>query len=541
MQPMLALTFLAATAPLSLAALDDARLTEIVSQRLHGDRTGACLAVAVVAENVSRAYVCADAEIAPRVGPDTAFEIGSISKTMTATLLADLIVQGEASLDDPLHDWLPEGTKVPDHNGQPILLRHVVTHSAGLPALPSRMHTASMLDPYAGLGEDDLLASLGDVTLDAPPGSAFAYSNFASMVLSLAVSRRSGTGFEDLLSQRLLQPLGMHGAFVASPPEGVRLAQGHMPNRQPTPAWTFQANLAGVGGVRATLDDMVRYAQAQLGQLDAPIMDAIDLSQQAIAGSPQPMAMNWLLAPLDDRSIHVHEGGTGGFSSFLAFDRQRARAVIVLSDTALTSTGGLGDLGMHLLDARRPLGQPRRAAQPPSELLDSLAGRYRLAGGLGMTLTRKGDTLYIQASGQPEFEMGYDSAGDFHPLLFDALLRPRRGATGWTFDWLQSGAHMPATRLDGESAAPAIDVAALQDYVGEYRLTEQFALRFFVEAGVLHAQGTGQPALPLDYADVDLFVMEAVGAEMHFERDAEGVVQAMRLKQRGAELRGVRE
>ena len=541
MQPMLSLTLLAALAPLSSVAINDARLAEVVGQRLHGDRSGACMAVAVVDEAVSRAFVCADPDQPPRIGPTSAFEIGSITKTMTAALLADMIVRGGASLDDPLHEWLPEGAPVPDHQGQPILLRHVVTHTSGLPGLPSRMQTTSLVDPYAELSEGDLLASLGDVTLDAPPGSAFAYSNFASMVLSMAVSQRSGMDFEDLLRERLFDPLGMAGAYVNDLPDTVVAAQGHLPNRAPTAAWTFSGNLAGVGGVRATLDDMVRYAQAHLGTIETPMATALEHTQQRIEGSPRPMAMNWMLAPLDQRHIHVHEGGTGGFSSLMAFDRERQRAVIVLADTALTSVGGLGDLGMHLLDARLPLGQPRRLATPPTQLLDDLVGRYTLAGGLGMTLTRKNDALVIQATGQPAFEMGYDSAGDFFPLLFDALLSPRRGATGWTFDWLQGGAHIPATRLDAAAPTASIDVAALAEYVGDYRLAPHFSIRFFVEDGNLHAQGTGQQALPVTYTDTDLFVMDAVGAEMHFERDDEGRIVAMLLKQRGAEQRGVRE
>src|SRR5688572_10529259 len=118
-------------------ATTDAELQSIVDQRLAGDRTGACMAVAVVdAGKVARSFRCADATGPARIGPDSAFEIGSVSKTMMATLLADLIVAGKASLDDPLADYLPEGTAVPAFEGKPILLRHVVTHTSGLPALP---------------------------------------------------------------------------------------------------------------------------------------------------------------------------------------------------------------------------------------------------------------------------------------------------------------------------------------------------------------------------------------------------------------------
>ena len=84
-----------------------------------------------------------------------------------------------------------------------------------------------------------------------------------------------------------------------------------------------------------------------------------------------------VLAPLNGRQVHAHEGGTGGFSSMVAFDREAGRGVVVLSDTALHSLGGLGGLGLHLLDPTVPLGGPRREQKAPAELLDALAGGPR--------------------------------------------------------------------------------------------------------------------------------------------------------------------
>ncbi|MCH6484788.1 serine hydrolase [Pseudoxanthomonas sp. LH2527] len=527
----------------SAHAMSDAALADIVGQRLHGDRTGACMAVAVVENGaVARTFQCADASDAARIGPDSAFEIGSVSKTMTAALLADLIVQGKGSLDDPLSAWLPPGTTLPDYQGKPILLRHVVTHTSGLPALPSRMGAPDMTDPYAKLDEAALLASLGDVTLTAAPGTTFEYSNFASMVLSYAVARRAGTDMETLLKQRLFAPLGMRHAYVDVAPAGVRAAVGHTPNRQPASAWHFQANLAGVGGVRATLDDMVRYVQGQLGAEKTAISPALQASQRKISDAP-PMAMNWMLMPVGDRTVHVHEGGTGGFSSFVSFDKAKQRGVVILSDTTWNSIGSLGSLGLHLVDARFPLGQPRRETTPQAALLDDLVGEYRLASGMKMALRRHGDALEIQAAGQGAHAMGYDSAGDFYPRDFDAVLRPQRNAAGTSFVWMQMGAALPATRIDAAGSKPVleVDAATLRGYEGEYPLLPGFGLTVKVQGDALTLQGTGQPALPVQAVAPDVFVMDAVGAEIRFERDAAGKVTALTLVQGGQTLRGERK
>ena len=527
----------------SAHATSDAALADIVGQRLHGDRTGACMAVAVVENGtVARTFQCADASDAARIGPHSAFEIGSVSKTMTAALLADLIVQGKGSLDDPLSAWLPPGTKLPDYQGKPILLRHAVTHTSGLPVLPSRMGAPDMTDPYAKLDEAALLASLGDVTLTAAPGTTFEYSNFASMVLSYAVARRAGTDMETLLKQRLFAPLDMRHAYVDDAPSGVRAAVGHTPNRQPASAWHFQANLAGVGGVRATLDDMVHYVQGQLGAEKTAISPALQASQQKISDAP-PMAMNWMLMPVGDRTVHVHEGGTGGFSSFVSFDKAKQRGVVILSDTTWNSIGSLGSLGLHLVDARFPLGQPRRETTPEASLLDDLVGEYRLASGMKMTLRRHGDALEIQAAGQGAHAMGHDSAGDFYPRDFDAVLRPQRNAAGTSFVWMQMGAALPATRIDAAASKPVleIDVATLRGYEGEYPLLPGFGLTVKVQGDALTLQGTGQPALPVQAVAPDVFVMDAVGAEIRFERDAAGKVTALTLVQGGQTLRGERK
>lgn len=526
----------------SALAIESAELEQLARQRLEGDRSGACVAVAVVEATVSRAFVCADPAQEGRIGPDSAFEIGSVAKTMAATLLAELVMQGKAALEDPLAKHLPDGSAVPEFEGQPIRLRHLLTHSSGLPSLPPGYQPGSMDDPYAGLDAEAVLSALARTRLNQAPGQAFAYSNFGLMLLSLAVAEIAGEDYDRRLASQLLQPLGMSGAAV-NLADVQRPAQGHLPGGRPTPAWTASGTIAGFGVLRATLDDMVAYAQAQLGQTQTPLSAAIDLSQRPIEGAPRPMAMSWLLAPLNGAQIHVHEGGTGGFSSFFAFNRAAGRAVIVLSDTAMTSLGGLSSLGLHLLDPRVPLGAPRRMASPPADLVQGLAGRYELPGGLGMTLRAVDGGLELQADGQPAFALAYDSAGDFFPTAFDALLTPRRAAGGaWTFDWMQASARNTAQRLDPPAvASSAPDAEALGEYVGVYRLAPQFAIEFSLREGVLHAQGTGQQALPLDYAGTDTFVMPQVGAEMQFERDAQGRILAMLLKQRGAVQRAVRQ
>jgi CubicO group peptidase (beta-lactamase class C family) len=367
---------------------------------------------------------------------------------MTAALLAELIARGEVTLSDPIAKLLPAGASVPSFNGRPITIADIVTHTSGLPSIPPQWRMANMNNPYASLTERDLLGALAAAQLTRAPGSQWAYSNFAMMVLSYALAKRSGKDYETLLRERLLAPLGMGDTYIAQRPPGVRLAQGHLSNARPAVPWDFPVDMAGVGGVRATLPDMVRYLEGELGSRQSAITPALALTQVQVATvGGRTMGMNWILFAANGRTIAVHEGGTGGYSSLVAFDRAARRGVVLLSDTALISVGGLGSVGRHLLDPSVPVGVPRVVATADAKLIDALVGRYRLQSGLGLELRRKGDTLTIQADGQPEFQMGYDSAGDFYPLRFDAVLRPKRDAGGaYTFTWFQLGDALEAER-----------------------------------------------------------------------------------------------
>src|SRR5262249_56640925 len=138
--------------------------------------------------------------------------------------------------------------------------------------------------------------------------------------------------------------------------------------------------------------------EGELGTRETAITPALARTQGQVASiGGHRMGMNWLLSTVNGRSIAAHEGGTGGYSAFVALDRAAQRAVVLLSDTALISVGGLGPLGLHLLDPSVPLGAPRIAATADGKLIDALVGRRRLLSALVVELRRNGNALTNQA------------------------------------------------------------------------------------------------------------------------------------------------
>src|SRR5262245_50611281 len=124
----------------SAYAMSNNDLRAALAQRFEGDRTGACVAAAVVDKRaVASAYVCADVKSQRPYDEHTAFEIGSVTKTMTAGLLAEFIARGEVALNDPVAKLLPAGTSVASFNGRQITIGEIITHTSGLPSIPPQL------------------------------------------------------------------------------------------------------------------------------------------------------------------------------------------------------------------------------------------------------------------------------------------------------------------------------------------------------------------------------------------------------------------
>src|SRR6185436_16614677 len=138
----------------------------------------------------------------------------------------------------------------------------------------------------------------------------------------------------------------------------------------------ISTNLAGVGMVRASLNDMVKYAQAEL-QAGNPVTQRMRMTQQPLANG---YAMNWAYTKVKGHDLVLHEGGTGGFSSIVALEPAKGRAVVVLADTLLADMGGLSNLGLPLLGVDVPLGTPRIAIAIPPELRTAMVGEWELSG-----------------------------------------------------------------------------------------------------------------------------------------------------------------
>jgi CubicO group peptidase (beta-lactamase class C family) len=288
---------------------------------------------------------------------DGRFEIGSITKTMTATLLALLAADGTLGLDDEVSRWLSAG------RGSGITLRQLATHTSGLPRLaPNHRKTAAdPANPYARFGSGQAEEGLRR-TVPAP-GLPHRYSNFGYQLLGLVLERASGVAYQELISQRLLDPLAMTCSGTKGSGAGTPLP-GHG-DRGEVPHW--DQPLPGAGGIDATIGDMARYARACLHPPQGPLGTAITAAQapQVPLGNGIRQALAW---EVQADGIRFHNGGTGGFCSTVLVDPARDRAVVMLA-----STGGNWPL-VHAAFLALTGGDPRAARpRPPGPEWDDRA------------------------------------------------------------------------------------------------------------------------------------------------------------------------
>jgi CubicO group peptidase (beta-lactamase class C family) len=319
-------------------------LAQQTADRLAVQRVG--VVVAAVASGVT------EIRGAGRTGGDhegtpdasTLFEIGSVTKVFTGLALARLAVAGTVELNEPMGRLLPESASVPSRGGEEITLRHLATHTSGLPRLPKGMLLSALLnpskpDPYADCTAERLLRALARTRLGAAPGRRFRYSNFGAGLLGLALAHRSGLTYEELITREICTPLGLTDTrLVLDPGRSGRLAQGHTRRRTPTSAWHL-ADLAGAGGLRSTATDLATFIHGQLDAGAGEIGDAIRLSRQ-VKHQVNPFAwihLGWMgqrLHPRQGAHLQIwHNGATGGFCSFAGFDPEKGVGVVVLSNT----------------------------------------------------------------------------------------------------------------------------------------------------------------------------------------------------------------
>jgi CubicO group peptidase (beta-lactamase class C family) len=449
-----ALAFAATAAAQSPAAPPaDQPLQSLVDARVAIGANPAIAALRITPRGVERAWAGrADSPDGAPLSGRTLFEIGSITKAVTGTLFADALARGDVREETKLAEVFP-GLGLPS-GGEGITLLDLATHRSGLESFP-RAHIASDgEDPFASLDSAALVRAWAGTSLRFAPSTKAEYSNVGAGMLARAlVTRTKAPDFETLVRTRIARPLGMRDfTTTLTPDQRARFAAGHARGGERNKPWTI-GYLAGAGAIVASLDDMQRLAEACLGRGPRAVVAAVTEAQRPRREFDRGMrvGLHWIAMPRPDSSlVHWHNGGTGGFRSWLGCNRTTGRAAVVLTNANV----GVDDLGLHLVDPSAPLNPPtapvrRTVIAVDTVTMDGLVGRYAVTPAFVITVTREGEKLYGTATGQPRFEMLAETAEKWFVKVVDAGIEFERGADGAVVGatFVQGGARLKARRV----------------------------------------------------------------------------------------------
>src|SRR5262245_25410239 len=331
-----AFTLSPALAPIAapdLQSVMDRDLQQALTTGELGPQTGLGLAIGVWKQGERRVFTYGAAK------PDSIFEIGSVSKTFTGLMLAQMVVQKKVRLDEPVRELLPPGTVTKPTDSE-ITLLDLATHHSGLPPMPDNMRPGqvqgSRFNNWADYGPRQLYAYIASHGVAKPVDATFIYSGVGVGLLGQVLADRAGKRYADQLRDEVTGPLGMTDTVLRlSDEQRTRFLQGYDAEHRQMPMIELDGALAGAGAIRSTVGDMMTYLEANLHpEKRGPLSGALELSHQLHERTTvrqQYFALTWGYD--GDTGNYWHNGATSGFTSNVFFNPRMDAAVVVLTNT----------------------------------------------------------------------------------------------------------------------------------------------------------------------------------------------------------------
>lgn len=256
------------------------------------------------------------------------FEIGSITKVFTSTILAEYIAAGELDQQSMINQYV----KYPFHNNLDFKLEELANHTSGLPRLPSNMKMVALLsplNPYKNYDEEKLKEYLTkEVSLETKPGTRLSYSNLGVGLLAYTLQKYSGKNYEELI-QQVFKNYGLKNSTTIKSRIENELITGRNQAGGPALNWDMNA-LIGAGGVYSSVEDLAQFALAQFDSSHTALK--ITRTQTFSESETSGAGLGWFIIKRKSGTWYWHNGGTGGYSSCMIVDSDRRNAVIILSN-----------------------------------------------------------------------------------------------------------------------------------------------------------------------------------------------------------------
>jgi CubicO group peptidase (beta-lactamase class C family) len=257
------------------------------------------------------------------------FEIGSISKVFTSTLLAHFVHNGSLSLNQPVRELL----SFPVKDTFNVTLQQLSNHSSGLPRLPMSLMWAALKNPdnpYKDFDKNQIEEYLTkSVTLSRKPGTRYDYSNIGAGLLGFALAEKAGSAYEQLMMERVFMPLGMNQSTLNIDETGENLVYGQDPKGKIASHWDLAA-IKGAGGILSSVSDLSKFITANFDPNQKIL--ALQREKTFQVNEKMSMALGWHIIHEPSGDLYFHNGGTGGYTSSMLMDMTHKKGIVILSN-----------------------------------------------------------------------------------------------------------------------------------------------------------------------------------------------------------------
>ena len=498
------------------------------------------------------------------VNKNSVFEIGSISKTFTATLLALKVNSGEMNLDDPISKYLPKTVKTPTRNGKEITLKHLVTHTSSLPRMPDNWDPKNLKNPFADYTYENLYSFISNCQLKYDIGTKKEYSNVGMGLLGHILELQSGKTYQELVIENIANPLGMDDTrLVLTQTMKSHLAKGH-DGLAETENWDI-ITLGGAGGIRSSASDMVKYIQANINAdtLDSKLHKAMALAHKSAFKSEEQNAEMALAWHIENGKFLMHNGSTGGYCAMSAIDKEAKRGVVVLTN----SNENVDAIAIKLMvpNYKLKLLKPSISKVLEKEIKDNgidkgitfykntkaeKASDYNFEveelntlGYKFLAEDKKDIALALFKLNVAEFPNEanpYDSLGEAYLENGNQELAIKNYKKSLELNPANDNAREVLKSLNEGIKEVEVSNEMLESYTGKYQLAPTFFITITTEAGHLFLQATAQPKFEIFPSDYNKFYLKVVEAKVEFNANNKGKIDSMTLFQNGQVLPGQR-
>ena len=304
-------------------------IADIVFSKSEDFPNNAQISIAIIKEGKTNYYgiIKVNDTIKPAENQNKVFEIGSITKVFTSTVLASLVEDKKLNLTDKINTYYP----FPFKDNVELSFEKLANHTSGLPRLPVNFYPSNGTNPYKDYGKKEIETYLKDLLkLENEPSKTFTYSNVGAGLLGYTLGLSQKTSFQALLQKSVFDKYKMTNSFTSAQGLDNRLVKGLNPNGSIVPNWDFDV-LFGGGGILSTTADLVKFATAQFN----PKNKELDLTRIPTFKIKEGMriGLGWHIVKAENgKDLYWHNGGTGGYSSSMAVNIEDKTAVIILAN-----------------------------------------------------------------------------------------------------------------------------------------------------------------------------------------------------------------